>query len=176
LDVVVGSAGKYFSGTIENTSENDFDDIMNVNFKGTFFLLKSVLPILKKQQQGSIILVGSDQCFVGKQGAAVYGASKGALGQLTKSAALDYASFNVRVNAVCPGTIDTPLYRKAISAYHEKTGIPLKNIEEDLANAQPLQRIGLSKEVAEFIFFLGSDAASFITGGLFPIDGGYTAQ
>lgn len=176
LDVVVSAAGQYISASIEETTEADYDRIMNVNLKGSFFLLKAVLPIMKAQKHGSIVLVASDQSLVGKTRSAAYGASKAALAQLAKSTALDYAHANIRVNAVCPGTIDTPLYRHAIQRSHEKSGVPLAKIEHELAEMQPLRRIGLSPEVADAIFFLSSDAAAFITGALLPIDGGYIAQ
>lgn len=120
--------------------------------------------------------MASDQSFVGKPHTAVYGATKGALAQLTRSTAIDYADSGIRVNAVCPGTVDTPLYRQAIQRYHEKTNIPLAKIEADEAHMQPLHRIGLPHEVADLVYFLSSEAAAFITGGLFPIDGGYTAR
>ncbi len=176
LDVLVSNAGQHLSATIEGTSEEDFDRIINLNLKGTFFLIKNILPIMKKQNKGCIILMGSDQSLVGKKNSAVYGATKAAIAQLAKSTALDYAEFNIRVNAVCPGTIDTPLYRNAIEQYHLKTGVPLSEIEKEEAAQQPLQRVGQPEEVAQLIYFLASDSASFITGSLFPIDGGYTAK
>lgn len=176
IDVVVANAGKHYSGTIENTSEAIFDDIIAINIKGVFFLLNAVLPVMRKQMGGSIIIVGSDQCFIGKPNAAVYGLTKGAIAQLTKSTAIDYAEFTIRVNCVCPGTIDTPLYRQAITNYSKKSGLNLDDIEAAEASQQLLNRIGKPEEVSEFIYFLSSDQAQFITGGLFPIDGGYTAQ
>lgn len=176
IDVVVSNAGKFLSATIEETSEADFNELIAVNLKGTFFLLKAVLPVMKQQLSGSIVLIASDQSFVGKSHSAIYGATKGALAQLTKSTAIDYAEFRIRVNAVCPGTIDTPLYRNAIERFHAKSGVPLAHIEASEARMQPLNRIGLPDEVAALIYFLGSDAAAFITGGLYPIDGGYTAR
>jgi 2-keto-3-deoxy-L-fuconate dehydrogenase len=176
LEVVVCSAGQFFSGTIEDSSEEDFDRILNVNLKGSFFLLKAVLPLLKKQKSSSVILLGSDQTLIGKPHSAIYGATKAAIGQLAKSTALDYAPYHIRVNAVCPGTIDTPMYRNAILKYHQKSGIPLAEIEAQEASLQPLNRIGQPEEVAELIYFLGSEASSFITGSLIAIDGGYTAR
>jgi NAD(P)-dependent dehydrogenase (short-subunit alcohol dehydrogenase family) len=176
LHAAVSSAGKYLSASIEETSETEFDDMFAVNVKGTFFLLKAVLPVLKKQQQGSIVIVASDQSLIGKTRSAAYGATKAAIAQLAKSTALDYAPFHVRVNAVCPGTIDTPLYRNAIERSSKKSGTPLTEIEGLLAKEQPIGRIGTADEVAALISFLASDDAAFITGGLFPVDGGYTAQ
>lgn len=176
LKVVVACAGIYLSAPIEDTSETEFDALININLKGTFFLLKSVIPFMKQQKSGSIVLVGSDQSLVGKTRSAAYAATKGAVGQLTKAAALDLAPYHIRVNAVCPGTIDTPLYHHAIERTSERTRIGLDKLQAELASMQPLQRIGQPAEVAELIYFLGSDQASFMTGGLYPVDGGYTAQ
>lgn len=176
VDVVISNAGKHLSATIENTSEEMFDEINNLNFKGAFFLLAAIIPIMKKQHEGAIVLIGSDQCFVGKPNSAIYGATKAALGQLTKSIAIDYANFNIRANCVCAGTIDTPLYQNAIINYSKKSGKNLAEIEKAEAKEQLLNRIGQPEEVADLVFFLASDQAKFITGGLFPIDGGYTAR
>ena len=130
---------------------------------------------MKTQQHGVITLVSSDQSFVAKPNSAVYGLSKAALAQLAKSTAVDYAEFNIRVNCVCPGTIDTPLYRRAIAAYSEKYKLPLARVEQAEANEQPLKRIGKSSEVASLIHYLSCDQAAFITGSAIPIDGGLTA-
>jgi NAD(P)-dependent dehydrogenase (short-subunit alcohol dehydrogenase family) len=174
IDVLVNNAGVHLSANIENTSEEDYDRVMDINFKGCFFILKVVLPYMRERKKGTIVLLGSDQSFVGKPNNAIYGATKGAIAQLTKSTALDYAKYNIRVNCVCAGTIDTPLYRNAIEEYSKKSGIALAEIEGKEAALQPLARIGKPEEVAELVYFLCSDKADFITGGLFPIDGGYT--
>ncbi|MEA1916777.1 MAG: SDR family oxidoreductase, partial [Campylobacterota bacterium] len=112
-----------------------------------------------------------------KKSSFIYGATKGAIGQITKSLALDYAENNVRVNCVCPATIDTPLSRKVLQSYadtHHSGNI--EKVMELEAEEFPLGRIGNSKEVAKAVFFLASDASSFTTGSLLPVDGGFTAQ
>jgi len=176
IDGLVYSAGVFFSGTIEETSFETLQKVLSVNFTGCFLVLKAVLPLMKTGQSASVVIVGSDQSFVGKPHSAIYGATKGALGQLTKSTALDCAAFNIRVNCVCPGTIDTDFYRDAITRYSKKSGIPLSEIEKDEAACQPLNRVGKPEEVAALISFLLSDKSCFMTGGLYPVDGGYIAR
>jgi NAD(P)-dependent dehydrogenase (short-subunit alcohol dehydrogenase family) len=99
-----------------------------------------------------------------------------ALASMAKPTALDYASFNIRANAVCPGTIETPLYHQAIDNYCERSGADKATVHAEEAALQPLGRLGQPEEVAELVYFLASDKAKFITGSLQVIDGGYTAQ
>jgi NAD(P)-dependent dehydrogenase (short-subunit alcohol dehydrogenase family) len=176
IDVLVHSAGVHLSANIEATTEEDFFNVLQTNFTGCFFLLKSVLPLMRARQQGAVVLVGSDQSIVGKPSSAIYGATKAAIAQLAKSTALDYAQHGIKVNCVCPGTIDTHLYRKAISAYSDRSGISLELIEKEEAACQPVNRVGLAEEVAETIFFAASENVGFMTGSLLVVDGGYTAK
>ena len=131
---------------------------------------------MKQQQKGSIVLMGSDQVFVGKASSSVYGMTKGAIGQLTKSTAIDYAPFNIRVNCICPGTIDTPLLHKAVDHFSTKTGTAQDEIYKSLDGVQPMGRIGKPEEIAQSVAFLLSDESSFTTGSLFAVDGGYVCQ
>eukprot|EP00656_Telonema_subtile_P050288 TRINITY_DN6476_c0_g1_i4.p2 TRINITY_DN6476_c0_g1~~TRINITY_DN6476_c0_g1_i4.p2 ORF type:complete len:133 (-),score=17.18 TRINITY_DN6476_c0_g1_i4:210-608(-) len=125
---------------------------------------------------GSIVLVGSDQCTVGKSRSSLYGASKGAIAQLTRSMALDYAAVGIRVNCACVGTVDTPLYQNAVKAYCARTGAVEAEVHSAEAGEQPLGRVGRPEEVASLVYFLGSNESSFMTGGLIACDGGYTAK
>ncbi len=134
------------------------------------------MTFTNKNEKGSIVLMGSDQSFVGKGCSSVYGLTKAAIGQLTKSTAIDYAAYGVRVNCVCPGTMNTPLFENAVESLSKKTNTPKNEIHNQLYQAQPLQRIGRPEEIASAVLFLCSDEASFITGTLLPVDGGYTAQ
>ena len=126
---------------------------------------------------GSVVLVGSDQSLVGKRRSFAYGAVKGAIGQMAASLALDYADRDIRVNCVCPGTVDTDLYRRAVRQIAESEyGGNVEKAEKAAALRQPAGRIGTPQEVAAAVLFLCSPGASYITGARIPVDGGYTAQ
>ncbi|MBA6265607.1 MAG: 2-keto-3-deoxy-L-fuconate dehydrogenase [Colwellia sp.] len=176
IDVLVSNAGIHFSGNIENTSEADLDKVLNINVKGAYAAVKAVLPNMKANKNGAIILMASDQALIAKQNSFAYNISKVALASIAKTTALDYALFNIRANAVCPGTIETPLYHQAIDNYCDRSGANKAEIHAEEAALQPLGRLGQPEEVAELVYFLASDKAKFITGSLQVIDGGYTAQ
>jgi NAD(P)-dependent dehydrogenase (short-subunit alcohol dehydrogenase family) len=176
IDVLVSNAGIHFSGSIENTSEADLERVFNINVKGAYAAIKAVLPVMKAQKNGAIILMSSDQALIAKHNSFAYNMSKAALASMAKTTALDYAQFNIRANAVCPGTIETPLYHQAINNYCEKSGANKAEVHAEEAALQPLGRLGQAEEVAELVYFLASDKAKFITGSLQVIDGGYTAQ
>ena len=176
IDFVFANAGMHLFATLEETSYEQLETLVSTNLLGTFFLLKSVIPIMKQQLSGSIVLMGSDQAFVGKGSSSVYGMTKGAIGQLTKSTAIDYAPFNIRVNCICPGTIQTPLLEKAVQQFVAKTGEEPAAVYTSLDKVQPLGRIGQPEEIAKAVRFLLSDDSSFTTGCLLAVDGGYTCQ
>jgi len=176
IDVLVSNAGIHFSGSIENTSEADLIRVFDINVKGAYAAISAVLPTMKAQSNGAIILMSSDQALIAKHNSFAYNLSKAALASMAKTTALDYAQFNIRANAVCPGTIETPLYHQAINHYCEKSGENKVAVHAEEAALQPLGRLGQAEEVAELVYFLGSDKAKFITGSLQVIDGGYTAQ
>ena len=131
---------------------------------------------MKRQNKGKIVLIGSDQSVIGKGRITVYGATKGAIAQITKGLAIDYATHNININCVCPGTIDTPLYHKAVARYCELTDNDKQDVYDALAKSQPIQRVGKAEEVAALVLFLCGDQSNFMTGSLYPIDGGYCAQ
>ncbi|MGL1958313.1 MAG: SDR family oxidoreductase [Colwellia sp.] len=176
IDVLVSNAGIHFSANIENTSEADLDKVFNINVKGAFAAIKAVLPSMKATNNGAIILISSDQALIAKHNSFAYNLSKAALASIAKTTALDYAPYNIRANAVCPGTIETPLYHQAIDNYCNKSGVDKSKVHQEEQNLQPLQRLGQPEEVAELVLFLASDKAKFITGSLQVIDGGYTVQ
>lgn len=176
IDVLISNAGMHFSATIENTSEAEFDKVFDLNVKGAYAAIKAVLPSMKANKQGVILLISSEQALVAKQNSFAYNLSKAALASMAKTTALDYAKFNIRANAICPGTIETPLYHKAIDNYCQKSGADKQTVHHEEAQLQPLGRLGQPQEVADLALFLASDKASFITGSLQVMDGGYTVQ
>ncbi|ODN44002.1 oxidoreductase [Piscirickettsia litoralis] len=176
VDVLVSNAGIHFSATIEGSSETDYQRVMDINVKGAFLSVKAIITQMRKQQSGNIVLISSEQALVGKPNSTLYGMSKAAIASLAKTTALDYAKFNIRANAVCAGTIETPLYHQAIDNYCKRSGANKAEVHQEEADLQPLGRIGQPAEVAELVYFLASDKAAYITGSLQVIDGGYTAR
>lgn len=174
IDVLVCNAGMHFSGDLEHTSEAELDQVLQLNVKGAYYCLRAVLPIMRQQQKGHIILMGSDQSLIAKTNSFAYNISKAALASMAKTTALDYASHGIRANAVCPGTIETPLYHKAIDRYCAASGADKEQVHAEEAAQQPVGRVGQPEEVAELVCFLASGKADFITGSLQVIDGGYT--
>lgn len=176
IDYLFCNAGVHLFATIEDSSIDATNHVIATNLLGTIYCLQQLLPIMKKQKSGSIVLMASDQAFIAKEQCAIYGASKAAIAQLAKSTALDYAGYGIRVNCVCPGTIDTPMYQSVIQQFQAKTQLSEQVIRANVADRLPLKRVGKPEEVAEVVGFLCSDAASFMTGALVNIDGGYTIQ
>ena len=176
IDLLFANAGIHMSGNIEDTSIEDFENILSINLKGLFYTVKEVIPFMKKQKKGAIVLTGSDQSFIGKGNSSAYGLTKGAIGQLTKSTAIDYAPFNIRINCICPGTIETPLLTKAVDGFDALTYLGKDTIYKMLEEAQPIKRIAKPEEIANVVAFLLSEESSFMTGALVAADGGYTCQ
>lgn len=176
IDALICNAGIHYSANIEATSEQEFDKVFAVNVKGAYAAIQGSLSIMKAQHSGAIVIVASDQAIIGKTNSFAYNLSKHALASMAKTTALDYAKYNIRANALCPGTIETPLYHNAIEKYCAQSGGDKAIIHQEEEALQPLGRLGQPEEVANYAFFLASEQASFITGSLQTIDGGYTAQ
>jgi 2-keto-3-deoxy-L-fuconate dehydrogenase len=176
IDCLVSNAGIHFSANIEDTSEEDFEHVFDLNVKGAIAATKAVLPQMKLQQNGVILYMASDQALIAKHNSFVYNMSKAALASMAKTTALDYAKYKIRANAICPGTIETPLYHNAINNYVAQSGANIDQVHAEEAALQPIGRVGKASEVAALTYFLATDEAKFITGSLQVIDGGYTAQ
>jgi NAD(P)-dependent dehydrogenase (short-subunit alcohol dehydrogenase family) len=161
-----GVAGK-IARTADDTEEN-FDRIMAVNLRGVWLCMKYEIRQMVKQGGGAIVNTASAAGLVGSHGMPAYTASKHGVIGLTKTAALEYARANVRVNAVCPGVIDTAMVAGMVSSH--------PRLKDVLVGVEPVARMGKPTEIAEAVVWLTSDAASFVTGMAMPVDGGMTAQ
>lgn len=170
LDCLVNSAGIYIPADITETSDDDWRTTMSINIDVPFYLSRSALPHLLRTS-GSIVNIASDWGLQGGERALAYCASKGAIVLLTKAMALDHSGEGLRVNAVCPGDVDTPM----LTANAEDRGIDVATVLAEAAERSPNGRIATPEDVAALVVFLASDAAQHITGATIPIDGGATA-
>ena len=173
LDILFANAGIGYSGAIVDATDEDWDRVMAVNAKGVFLSARESIRRMLAQEPpgGSVIINGSISGLAGIPGQAPYAPSKGAVVQLTRQLAVEYAARGVRVNCVCPGTVDTPVLRRGMVM----SGDPEAFLAM-LVAGHPIGRIGRAEEIAAAVAFLASDEASFITGAILPVDGGYTAR
>jgi len=173
IDVLFNNAGIVVSGTAETTSEQDWQDTLDLNVTAVWRMCRLVLPVMRSQGGGVIVNNASDWGVVGARDALVYAASKGALIQMTRSMALDHAHENIRVNAVCPG--DTFVERWVQEGYFRESGA-VDELEARRSDTIPLGRVAEASEIARAVLFLASDDSSFMTGATLLVDGGNTAQ
>lgn len=160
VDVLVNNAGIIRDNLISNISEQDWDQVLDINLKGAFFCCQAAFPTLKAQRSGKIVNLVS-RAWLGSIGQANYTASKGGLVSLTRSLALEFARFQINVNAVAPGAIDSPMTQ----------GMPSEALER-LIRMQPTGKMGKVEDIAAAVAFLASDDAEFITGQVLHVDGG----
>lgn len=166
IDMLVSNAGIQLYGDAVTTTEEEWDRLMGINLKGCFLISKFVVPHMIKRG-GAIVIVGSVQSMTAIGNSLAYVASKHGLLGLTRAMSLDYASKGIRVNCVCPGAVDTPMFRWATSLSEDP-----EKVVETCNRMHPMGRIGKAEEVADAIAYLASPMASFITGAALIVDGG----
>lgn len=178
VDVLLANAGIAGVGSVASTTRETWERVIAVNLTGVWLCNRAVLPAMQARGGGSVINQASIGGLVGFSGIAPYAAAKAGVIGLTRQAAVEYAAAGIRFNAICPGTVVTPL---VLRTYEERGGIALgsgQTLDEALqANAAryPMKRLGTPEDVASVAVFLASDEAAWITGAVFPVDGGYTA-
>jgi meso-butanediol dehydrogenase / (S,S)-butanediol dehydrogenase / diacetyl reductase len=171
LDVLVNNAGYGFAGTVVDTDEQAWDDLMAVNVRGVYLCSRHAIPAMAKNGGGAIVNTASVVAAVGIRNRAAYCASKGAVAALTRAIAIDHVAEGIRCNAVAPGTIDTPYFDEIL----RKSPVAADS-RKALEARQLLGRLGTPEEIAAGILFLASDESRFATGTILTIDGGMTAQ
>lgn len=176
LDAVFANAGIHRCNTLLDIADEELDLMIQTNIYGTVNTLRETVPHLIENGGGSVVINCSDQWFVGKPNSFAYGLTKGALGQITRSLSIDLGPKNVRVNAICAGTIHTPLVDNLFDKFAKVEGKTIDDywMQENALYARG--RAGQPEEVAELVYFLASDKSSFCTGGHYLIDGGLVAR
>ena len=174
VDVLVNSAGVQRYGTVVETEEEVWDEVLDVNLKGIYLASKFAIPEMRKRGGGAIVNLSSVQAFASQKGVAAYTASKGGINALTRAMALDHAEENIRVNAVCPASVDTPMLRWSANLFKgDKKSV--EEVVKEWGKMHPVGRVARVEEVAEVIAFLAGPRASFVTGGDYKVDGGMLA-
>ncbi len=170
IDILFNNAGIVPHGKIHATTEQEWDCTMNVNVKSMYLLSHEVVPVFLRQGGGVILNTSSATALRSVPDRAAYSTSKGAVLALTRSMAIDYVRDRIRVNCLCPGTLDTPSFRQRMGAFAD----PEAALKQFIAR-QPMGRLGTAEEVAQAALYLVSDEAQFVTGAAFSIDGGMAA-
>jgi 2-keto-3-deoxy-L-fuconate dehydrogenase len=174
LDVLANVAGFVHSGTVLESTEQDLDFSLDLNVKSMHRTIKAFLPGMLKKGGGSIINMSSAASSIrGVPNRYVYSITKAAVIGLTKATAMDFIKQGIRVNAICPGTIESPSFRERVAAHAKRTGKSAKAALQDFIDRQPMGRIGLAEEVAQLAVYLASDESAFISGHTHLIDGGW---
>ncbi len=171
IDALCNNSGIVIYGDAAEMTEEDWDRVIGVNLKGTFLCSKYCIPEMLKVGGGSIVNIASVQALGSQARVAAYSASKGGIISLTHSIAVDFSAENIRVNAICPGTIDTPMVRRA-AALEPDPDAAIRG----WGKAHPIGRVGKPEEIAQAVLFLASEGASFITGAALVVDGGVMAR
>lgn len=170
LDVLVNAAGVIVRARGEDTTDDQWSKIMGVNVNGTFFMCRAALRAMKAAGRGAIVNFGSIWGDLGSAGVAAYCASKGAVHNLTRALAMDHATDGIRINAVCPGEVNTPMLQS------ERAEPVTEQLLAQIASTVPMGRLADPDEIARVVCFLASDAASYMTGAMVSVDAGYGAR
>ena len=174
VDILFNCAGFVHHGTILDCTPKDWDFSFNLNVKSMYLVSRAFIPGMLKKGGGSIINMSSAASSIrGVPNRYVYSLTKAAVIGLTKATAMDFIKRGVRVNAICPGTIESPSFRDRVAAHAKRAGISLQAAEKDFIDRQPIGRIGTAEEVAMLATYLASDESAFISGHTHLIDGGW---
>ena len=170
LDVLMTAAGWSCGGTVVTTDPADWDAVFRTHVGGTWLWARAAVPQMQHQGKGSIVTLASQLAIAGGKGNSAYIAAKGAIISLTKTMAVDFAIDGIRVNAIAPGAIDTPMLRRSFARHADSDAV-----RETSRNRHAMKRFGKAEEVAEAALYLASDASSFTTGTVMAVDGGWLA-
>lgn len=176
VDVLVNNAGVVLVKPFDEITWEEFRRTVDVNLGGHFLLCKYVLPLMKQQKSGAIINMGSVSGHVGQTDHVIYGATKGAILAMTRALAWELAPYNIRVNSISPGSVDTPMLRGDIELESQRMGIPFEEVKQEREAEQAFRRWADPREIAEPIYFLASQGASFVTGTDWLVDCGWVAK
>jgi NAD(P)-dependent dehydrogenase (short-subunit alcohol dehydrogenase family) len=176
IDVLANVAGVVLVKPLIETSWEEFQRVVNVNIGGTFLFLKYILPVMQRQKRGAIVNMASVSGHVGQVDHSLYGSTKAAVIALCRSLAWELAPYNIRINSVSPGSVDTAMLRSDIEIESGKTGIPFAKVKASRESEQAFGRWADPSEIASAVYFLASDQASFVTGTDLLVDCGWTAR
>jgi NAD(P)-dependent dehydrogenase (short-subunit alcohol dehydrogenase family) len=171
IDILVNNAGISVVRPLHEHTPEEWDAVMNVNVKALYWAARHVIPVMINQHSGLILMTGSISGEVGIPGQGAYAASKGALHQMTRQMAVEYAKHNIRVNAIGCGTVDTPIVHSSAKASGNEAAF-----WDMLKSNHPIGRVASAEEVAAFFAYMASDYATFFTGSILMMDGGFTAH
>ncbi len=167
IDILVNSAGLFNGAPLHEISDSQWDGMMDINIRSVFQLTRRVLPIMMTQKSGSIVHISSILGLIAVPQVAAYNVSKGALNQFSRSIAVEYGSYGIRSNSICPGLIETDMTADLMKD---------ASLMQEWSKEYPIGRFGKPEDVASACLFLASDESSFITGTVLPVDGGFTAH
>ncbi len=167
IDILVNNAGLFNGAPLHEISDPQWDEMMDINIRSVFQLTRRVLPVMMAQKNGSIVHISSILGLIAAPQVAAYNVSKGALNQFSRSIAVEYGSYSIRSNSICPGLIETDMTADLMKD---------KPLMDEWSKEYPIGRFGKPEDVANACLYLASDESSFVTGAVLPVDGGFTAH